>query len=47
VIEENGKFKLLVGAYPTKEEAVKKMEELKTQGHPGFVVLLINGVKAK
>jgi cell division septation protein DedD len=47
VIEENGKFKLLVGAYPTKEEAVKKMEELKTQGHPGFVVLLINGIKAK
>jgi hypothetical protein len=47
VIEENGKFKLLVGAYLTKEEAVKKMEELKTQGHPGFVVLLINGVKAK
>lgn len=47
VIEENGKYKLLVGAYPTKEEAVKKMEELKGQGHPGFVVLLINGVKAK
>lgn len=47
VIEENGKYKLLVGGYPTKEEAVKRMEELKTQGHPGFVVLLINGVKAK
>jgi hypothetical protein len=47
VIEENGKYKLLVGAYSSKEEAVKRMEELKTQGHPGFVVLLINGVKAK
>jgi hypothetical protein len=47
VIEENGKFKLLVGAYSTKEEAVKKMEELKSQGQSGFVVLLINGVKAK
>lgn len=47
VIEENGGFKVLAGSYKTKEEAVKRMEELKTQGFPGFVVLFINGVKAK
>lgn len=47
VIEENGGFKVLAGSYPTKEEAVKRMEELKTQGFPGFVVCFINGVKAK
>lgn len=47
VVEENGKFKLVVGGYATKEEAVKKMEELKAQGHQGFVVLFVNGVKAK
>jgi len=47
VVEEAGIFKILAGSFPTKEEAVKKMEELKTQGHQGFVVLYINGVKAK
>ncbi|MBK6522941.1 MAG: SPOR domain-containing protein [Sphingobacteriaceae bacterium] len=47
VVEEAGIFKILAGSFPTKEEAIKKMEELKTQGHQGFVVLYINGVKAK
>lgn len=47
VVEEAGVFKILAGSFPTKEEAIKKMEELKTQGHQGFVVLYINGVKAK
>lgn len=47
VIEENGGYKVLAGSYPTKEEAVKRMEELKNQGFPGFVVCFINGVKAK
>lgn len=47
VIEENGLYKVLAGSYKTKEEAVKKMEELKTQGYPGFVVCFVNGVKVK
>jgi len=47
VYEENGMYKVLAGGYKTKEEAVKRMEELKTLGYQGFVVLLINGVKAK
>lgn len=47
VIEENGMYKVLAGGYKTKEEAVKRMEELKTLGHPGFVVCFVNGVKVK
>lgn len=47
VIEEAGMYKVLAGSYKTKEEAVKKMEELKTQGYPGFVVCFVNGVKVK
>lgn len=47
VVEEAGVFKILAGSFATKEEAIKKMEELKTKGHQGFVVLYINGVKAK
>lgn len=47
VIEENGVFKLMVGSYYSKEEAVKKMEELKTKGHQGFIVSFVNGVKVK
>lgn len=47
VVEENGVWKILAGSFATKEEAVKKMEELKTKGHQGFVVVYINGVKAK
>lgn len=47
IVEEAGIFKVLAGSFPTKEEAVKKMEELKAKGHQGFVVLYINGVKAK
>jgi hypothetical protein len=47
IVEEAGVFKVLAGSFPTKEEAIKKMEELKSKGHQGFVVLYINGVKAK
>lgn len=47
VIEENGVFKLMVGGYFTREEAVKKMEELKKKGHSGFIVSFVNGVKVK
>ncbi len=47
VIQENGVYKLMAGSFKTKEEAVKRMEELKTQGYPGFVVLFVNGEKAK
>lgn len=45
--EENGMYKVVTGSYKTKEEAVKRMEELKGIGYNGFVVLFINGVKAK
>jgi cell division septation protein DedD len=47
VIEENGLYKVLAGGYKTKEEAVKRMEELKGLGHNGFVVCFVNGVKVK
>lgn len=47
VVEENGVWKILAGSFATKEEAVKKLEELKTKGYQGFVVVYINGVKAK
>jgi cell division septation protein DedD len=47
VIEENGMYKVLAGGFKTKEEAVKKMEELKTQGYNGFVACFVNGVKVK
>ncbi len=45
--EENGMYKVVTGSYKTKEEAVKRMEELKGIGYNGFVVLFMNGVKAK
>jgi cell division septation protein DedD len=47
LIEENGSFKLMVGSYYNKDEALKKMEELKAKGHQGFIVSFINGVKVK
>lgn len=47
VIEENGLYKVVAGGFNTKEEAVKHMEVLKAKGFNGFVVLFVNGVKAK
>lgn len=47
MIEENGAYKLMVGSYYQKEDALKKMEELKTKGHSGFIVSFLNGVKVK
>ncbi len=47
VYEENGMYKVLSGSFLTKEEALKHMEALKEKGYQGFVVMFINGVKAK
>lgn len=47
VIEENGLYKVIAGSFATKEEAIKHMDVLKAKGFNGFVVLFVNGVKAK
>lgn len=47
-IKEEGKmYKVYVGNFTSKDDAVKRMSEIKTQGYSGFVVTFINGEKAK
>ncbi len=47
-VEKDGAiFKVLIGEYPTKEEALKKREELVTKGYNGFLVKYQNGQRVK
>lgn len=47
VSNEDGFYKVLIGNYTTREEALKKRDELKNQGFNGFVVAYQNGVRVK
>ena len=47
ISNEAGMYKALYGNYPTKDEALKKREELITKGFTGFVVAYQNGVRVK
>ncbi len=47
-IEKDGAvYKVLIGEYTTKEEALKKREELVTKGYNGFLVKYQNGQRVK
>jgi cell division septation protein DedD len=47
-VEKDGTvYKVLIGEYPTKEEALKKREELVTKGYNGFLVKYQNGQRVK
>ena len=47
-IEKDGAlYKVLIGEYSTKEEALKKREELVTKGYNGFLVKYQNGQRVK
>ncbi len=47
ISNEAGMYKALYGNYSTKDEALKKREELITKGFIGFVVAYQNGVRVK
>jgi cell division septation protein DedD len=47
IISEGGLFKVLCGNFSTKEEAIKRKEELKEKGLDGFVVRYQDGVRVK
>lgn len=47
ISNEDGFYKVLIGNYSTREEALKKRDELKSQGFNGFVVAYQNGVRVK
>lgn len=47
VLQEAGMYKAYHGDFASKEEAVKRLSELKSQGQDGFVVTFKNGQKAK
>lgn len=44
---EGGFYKVLVGNFGSKDEAISKMNELKNSGFSGFVVAYQNGVRVK
>lgn len=47
-VEKDGAvYKVLIGEYNTKEEALKKREELVTKGYNGFLVKYQNGQRVK
>ncbi len=47
-VEKDGAiYKVLIGEYPTKEEALKKREELVARGYNGFLVKYQNGQRVK
>lgn len=47
-VEKDGSiYKVLIGEYTTKEEALKKREELVTKGYNGFLVKYQNGQRVK
>jgi hypothetical protein len=45
IYEEKGLYKLMVGSFSTKEDAKKKLTELKENGIDGFIVFFENGIK--
>lgn len=47
ISNEGGYYKVLVGSFNSKEEAVGKMNELKSAGFQGFVVSYQNGIRVK
>jgi cell division protein FtsN len=47
VTSEGGMFKVLVGSFNTKEEALKRREQVIGKGFDGFVVSYQNGVRIK
>ncbi|MBL7913076.1 MAG: SPOR domain-containing protein [Bacteroidia bacterium] len=47
-VEKDGAvYKVLIGEYPSKEEALKKRDELVTKGYNGFLVKYQNGQRVK
>lgn len=47
-VEKDGAvYKVLIGEYPSKEDALKKREELVTKGYNGFLVKYQNGQRVK
>lgn len=47
VSNENGMYKVLVGKFASREEALKKRDELSTKGFNGFVASYQNGQRVK
>jgi hypothetical protein len=47
ISREDGLYKVLVGSFSSKEEAIEKMNQLKSSGWNGFVVKYQNGVRVK
>lgn len=47
VITEDGKYKVYVGSYANREEAVKRKEEIIAKGFDGFIVSFMDGVRQK
>lgn len=47
ISNEGGMYKVLVGSFNSKEEAIEKMNQLKGSGFNGFVVKYQNGVRVK
>ena len=47
VITEDGKYKVYVGSYTNREEAVKRKEEIIAKGFDGFIVSFMDGVRQK
>lgn len=45
VYQEKGMYKVMLGSFPTKEEALKKLESIKERGYSGFIVTFENGIK--
>lgn len=45
IYEEKGLYKLMVGSFSTKEDAKKKLSEMKEHGLDGFIVYFENGIK--
>jgi cell division septation protein DedD len=47
VSKEDGFYKVLVGSFNSKEEAVSRANELRSSGYNGFIVTYQNGVRVK
>jgi hypothetical protein len=47
IVNESGFFKVLVGGFGTREDALKKREQVISKGFDGFVVSYQNGVRVK
>jgi cell division septation protein DedD len=45
VYQEKGMYKVMLGSFPTKDEALKKLESIRAKGYNGFIVTFENGIK--